>query len=74
MDTDLFLTIGILLLVLSLPSLLSAWVESRAPRIGALMVVAGAALIVTALMVRPGGYSFADVPDVILGVGARWFH
>ncbi len=74
MDTDLFLTIGLLLLILSLPSLLSAWVEGRAPRIGALMVLAGAAMIVTALISRPGGYAFNDVPGVIVGVLSRWFN
>jgi hypothetical protein len=39
MDTDLALTVGIVLLVLSVPSLLAAWVESRAPRMGAIMAV-----------------------------------
>ena len=38
MDTDLVLTLGIVLLVLSVPSLLSAWAESRAPRLGAIML------------------------------------
>ncbi|MBL9049720.1 MAG: hypothetical protein JNK19_06385 [Tabrizicola sp.] len=74
MDTDLALTIGIVLLILSVPSLLAAWVEGRAPRIGALMVVASAALIVTALMVKPGGYAFNDVPGVMVGVFSRWFN
>lgn len=74
MDTDLALTIGIVLLVLSIPSLLAAWVEGRAPRIGALMVVTAAALIVAALMIRPGGYAFNDVPGIMVGVFSRWFN
>ena len=45
MDTDLALTVGIVLLVLSVPSLLAAWVESRAPRMGAIMAVAALSLI-----------------------------
>ena len=39
MDTDLVLTIGLVLLVLSVPSLLAAWAESRAPRMGAIMAI-----------------------------------
>lgn len=74
MDTDLFLTVGVVLLILSLPALLSAWVEGRAPRIGAVMVVLAAGLIVTALLTRPGGYAFNDVPGVMIGVASRWFH
>jgi formate-dependent nitrite reductase membrane component NrfD len=70
-DTDLMLTVGIVLLILSLPSLLSAWVEGRAPRLGALMIAAGAVLVGTALSVRPGGYAFDDVPGVVIDVVAR---
>ncbi|MCU0902875.1 MAG: hypothetical protein MUE83_03250 [Tabrizicola sp.] len=73
-DTDVLLTVGIVLLVLSIPSLLSAWVEGRAPRVGALMAIASLGLIVTALMVNPGGYAFNEVPGVIFGVMARLFN
>lgn len=72
MDTDLFLTIGIVLVVLTIPSLMSAWTESRAPRFAAIMLVAAAALIVTALTQKPGGYGFKDVPQVMMGVVARY--
>ncbi len=71
MDTDLVLTAGILLLVLTLPSLLSAWVEQRVPRVGVIMGLAAIIMIVAALTTRPGGYSFSEVPSVILGVFAR---
>ena len=46
MDTDLVLTLGILLLALTIPSLLAAWVEGRAPRMGALMLLASSSMIV----------------------------
>ena len=73
MDTDLVLTIGIVLLVLALPSLLSAWAESRTPRLGAIMIVAAFGLILAALWVKPGGYAFNQVPGVMIGVVARLF-
>jgi formate-dependent nitrite reductase membrane component NrfD len=71
MDTDLVLTIGIILLVLTIPSLLSAWVEQRVPRVASLMAIASLGMIVGALMTRPGGYSFSEVPSVMLRVFAR---
>ena len=74
MDTDLALTVGILLLVLSVPSLLSAWVESRAPRLGAVMFVGAWALILYALTTHPGGYAFNEVPGVMVNVLAGFFN
>ena len=71
MDTDLVLTVGIVLLALTVPSLLSAWVEQRVPRVAAVMAIASMGMIVGALMTRPGGYSFSEVPGVLLGVFAR---
>ena len=73
MDTDLLLTVGILLLVLSLPSLLSAWVESRAPRMGAIMAIAALGMISAALIYNPGGYAFEQVPGVMLNTVMRLF-
>ena len=72
MDTDLLLTIGIVLIVLTLPSLLSAWTEGRPPRIGAIMLIAAAALIVVAITGRPGGYAFNEVPRTMLTVFSRY--
>jgi hypothetical protein len=74
MDTDLVLTVGIVLLVLSIPSLLSAWAESRVPRIGALMVLVACGMILTALQTAPGGYTFESIPGVMIGVISRLFN
>ena len=72
-DTDLMLTLGIVLLVLSIPSLLAAWVENRAPRIGTIMAISALGLIVSALVIKPGGYAFNQVPGVMVEVAARFF-
>jgi hypothetical protein len=74
MDTDLFLTIGIVLFILTIPSLLSAWTEGRAPRFGAIMLLASAGLVIVALTQHPGGYAFADVPEVMLEVVGRYLN
>ncbi|MES2913952.1 MAG: hypothetical protein V4753_02430 [Pseudomonadota bacterium] len=72
--SDLLLTIGIVLLVLSIPALLAAWAESRAPRMGAILGIAAFGLIVAALFGKPGGYAFNDIPGVMIGVVARLFN
>ena len=72
MDADLVLTIGLVLLVLSVPSLLSAWAESRAPRMGAIMAITALGMILSALWFNPGGYAFNQVPGVVVGVLSRY--
>lgn len=71
MDTDLLLVIGIVLCVLSIPSLLSAYTEGRAPRMGAIAVLVGGVLIVTALS-RGHSYTFSEIPDVFYRVIGRY--
>jgi hypothetical protein len=58
-------------MILTVPSLLSAWVDGRVPRLGSLMVLASASLIVAAMVNRPTGYRFEEIPQVMLGVVAR---
>jgi formate-dependent nitrite reductase membrane component NrfD len=72
-DVDLVLTVGIILLVLAIPSLLSAWVESRTPRMGSIMTIAALGMIVFALVTKPGGYAFNEVPGVIVRVIVGFF-
>ena len=71
MDTDLILVLGIILTALSLPSLLSAFSESRAPRAGAIMLLVGGVLLAVALTQKPGGYTFAEIGNVFVKVIAR---
>ena len=71
MDTDLYLTIGIVLAILTLPSLLAAWVEGRVPRIGAILLVAALGLILVSVSNRPGGYAFDEIPGIMIAVVAR---
>jgi hypothetical protein len=73
-NSDLLLTLGIVLMVLSIPALLAAWAESRAPRAGAIMVIVALGMIVTALVGKPGGYAFNDIPGVMIAVIAGFFN
>jgi hypothetical protein len=74
MDSDLFLVIGIVAFALAIPSLLSAWVDGRVPRAGAIMVLIGGVLVVTALNQHARGYSFSEIPDVFFRVIGRYIN
>ncbi len=71
MDTDLVLTAGIVLLALSLPSLLSAWVDGRLSRLGTMMIFVASGMIGWAVYAQPKDYEFTEIPMVMLGVLSR---
>ncbi|MET4128769.1 hypothetical protein [Roseovarius sp. MBR-6] len=72
MDADLAMAIGTVLGVLSIPAMLSAVSDARAPRVGAVTVVIAGALIVWAMSNKPGGYKVAELPSLIVTVAARF--
>lgn len=72
MDTDLMLVVGLVLCVLAIPSLLGAYSEGRAPRAGAILVLVGGVLLVVALSKNPKGYTFAQIPNVVVKVISRY--
>ena len=74
MDTDLMLVVGLLICVLAIPTLLSAFSDSRPPRAGAIMVLIGGVLLATALTQKPSGYTFAEVPEVVFRVIGRFLN
>lgn len=73
MDADLALSLGLVIAAFSVPSILSAVSDRRAPRASALTVLIGGALILYAMQSRPGGYELSDIPDVFVSVVARYF-
>ncbi|HKL65043.1 MAG TPA: hypothetical protein VJ886_02945 [Roseovarius sp.] len=72
MDADLAMAIGLVLGVFSVPALLSAISEARPPRVGALVMMIAGGMILWAITQKPGGYTFAELPAVILNVMARY--
>ncbi len=72
MDADLAMAIGTVLGVLSIPSLISAVSDARAPRVGAVTLLLAGALIVWAMSNKPGGYKLAELPSVVVSVIARF--
>jgi hypothetical protein len=65
------LVTGMALGVLSLPAILAAWADDRAPRVGTLVMLAGGGLILWAMREKAGGYRLSDIPDVFYGVVAQ---
>jgi hypothetical protein len=72
MEPDLALVLGIVIAGFSIPSILSAMSDRRAPRASALTILIGGGLILYALQSQPGGYSLNDVPDVFSRVFRRY--
>jgi hypothetical protein len=71
MDSDLFLVLGLIIGGLAFPSLLGAYSEGRPPRTAALLIIIAAGLIVAAVMTKPSGYTFMEVPQAFVRVIGR---
>jgi hypothetical protein len=74
MDSDLILIAGVILAALAVPSVISAFSSGTPPRRAAVLAVAGGALIVVAAVTHPGGYSPAEIPQVVKRVADRYLY
>ncbi len=72
MDPDLALTLGVVIAAFSIPSILSALSDSRAPRASAVTILIGGALVLYAIQTKPGGYTLSQVPDVFVATVGRY--
>ena len=72
MDPDLAMAIGMVLGVFSLPAVLSAVSDRRAPRVAMFTILGAGGLILWALSNKPGGYSFSELPKLLIEVIARY--
>jgi hypothetical protein len=72
MDPDLALILGIIIGALSIPSILSAVSDKRAPRASALTILIGGGLILYAAQNMPGGIALDQIPDKFVSVVARY--
>lgn len=68
MSYDLALVLGIVIAGFSIPAIVSAFSDSRAPRAAPLMVLMGGGLIAWAVMEKPGGYTMDQIPGVFMKV------
>ncbi len=68
MTPDIALVLGLVLVALSIPSMLSAISDRRAPRASALTILIAGALILYAVQSQPGGYTLQDIPRAVVRV------
>ncbi|SMY06788.1 hypothetical protein [Flavimaricola marinus] len=68
MNADLFLVVGIVVVAFTIPAIVGAFSEGRAPRAAAIMVMIGGGLIALAVYQTPGGYQVSEIPSVFARV------
>lgn len=68
MDPDLALILGLIIAAFTIPSILSAFSDSRAPRASAMVILIAGALILYGVSTKPGGYTLAEIPDTFFRV------
>lgn len=72
MDPDLALVLGIIICGFSIPSILSAISDSRAPRASMLTILIGGGLVLYASQNSPGGLALGEIPDKFVSVLSRY--
>ena len=72
MDNDLALVIGIAIFSFAVPAVISAFTDNRTPRAAAVCFMIGGSFIAFAVSRTPGGYTFAEVPEVFARVVTRY--
>ncbi|MEM9967081.1 MAG: hypothetical protein AAF755_03155 [Pseudomonadota bacterium] len=71
MNPDTLLTIGIITGMFAVPAIVSALTDLRRPYVGGSMLLSAVLLVVYASISKPEGYTFAELPEVMLTVIAR---
>lgn len=74
MDADLFFVIGLIIAGFSLPPIVGALSEGRAPRAAAITVLVGGGLIALAVNDRPGRYAVSEIPQIFVSVVGRYIN
>ncbi|WP_010137417.1 hypothetical protein [Oceanicola sp. S124] len=62
---------GVLLCLLAVPALVSAWADRRLPSVSAFALCAGAGMTLWAYLSDPRRYAPAELPDVFIRVLAE---
>lgn len=65
---DLIMVLGAGVLFLAFPAMVGAFSRGAPPRAAMLAIFAGGCMIVYANSSRPGGYSMAEMPDLVMRV------
>ncbi len=65
MHPDQIVVIGLLLIVLAIPSMIRAYADGRPPRVASVVLLSGMGLGVYAQLHKPGGYDLAGLAEAV---------
>ncbi len=68
MTPDFALVLGLFFGVLALPNIVGSFSRGEAPRLAAIFIIVGGALIAWAATQKPGGYSGDEIPQIVARV------
>lgn len=71
MDNDIILVFGVIIGVLAIPSVISAFSAGRSPRTATILFMVGGAMISWVVIQQPNTYSVENFPDVFVKVVAK---
>ena len=66
MDPDFALVLGLFFGALALPNIVQSFSRGEAPKLAIVFILIAAVLIVFASTQKPGGYSGADIPGIVV--------
>lgn len=72
MDVELIFIVGVVLSVFSVPAVMSAFSEGRAPRVAMIAIIVGGSMVVWALSKNPNGFTLWEIPEIFVRVVARY--
>jgi hypothetical protein len=72
MDTDTLFVLGLFLAIMAIPSIVSAWSDGHVPRVASIVLILGGGLMVWAHSQQVGGYSFDEIPSLIVKVVGKF--
>ncbi len=74
MDPELALVIGLVVGGFSVPAVVSAFSDGRAPRAAAVALMVGGGLVIWAFSQKSGGYALEDIPKAFISVAGRYLN
>ena len=69
---DVVLVVGLVLAALSIPSIMSAWIDKRSPQIAVVLLCLAAVMVVAAVILSPNSYRIDRIPHVFIDVIGRY--
>ena len=68
--SDILFVVGTILAVLSIVTVLTAWIENRRPRVASIVVVIAGGMLLFAASTTDDGFHLTDIQDAFINVVA----